>query len=84
MSGQLNVFWTPGSNCEDTTRRSFPFENRFTMRGNWISFVPSFEGSINSNVGEWRVSDSNGTRHQWIDRFDSIRPKLGGEFYPNI
>lgn len=84
MSGQLNVFWTPGSNCEDTTRRSFPFENRFTMRGNWISFVPSFEGSINSNVGEWRVSDSNGTRHQWIDRFDGIRPKLGGEFYPNI
>ncbi len=84
MSGQLNVFWTPGSNCEDTTRRSFSFGNRFTMRGNWISFVPSFEGSINSNVGEWRISGSNGTRHQWIDRFDGVRPRLGGEFYPNI
>jgi hypothetical protein len=84
MSGQLNVFWTPGSRCEDTTRRSFSFGNRFTMRGKWISFVPGFEGSINSNVGEWRVSGSNGTRHQWIDRFDGLRPWLGGEFYPNI
>lgn len=82
MSGNVIVKWKPGSLCADSTMDTLAYGNRFTIKDNWITFMPSFEGSISSSIGAWRQNGTLGTRHQWLDNSGS--DTIGGEFYPNI
>ena len=86
LAGTLCVKWVPGSVCADSTVIEKDFGNRFTPQGDWIAFMPSFEGALGSTVGAWREPGATtpGTRHQWLDRYTHADPLQGGGFYPNV
>ncbi|MDG5816200.1 choice-of-anchor Q domain-containing protein [Chitinispirillales bacterium ANBcel5] len=85
MAGTLYMSWSPGSLCEEVTNREYEFGNLYTKDENgWISFMPSFEASLNSGVGQWIKHEGVGAIHQWIDRYTEEEGLAGGKFYPPI